>query len=143
MKRKTIAIIVFILLLIYPLWSIFELEQVLSSGSGIREAEGELLDFQRSIWISWIILVSFAVYYKWVKKRNLLFYFTYAFLFVAFAVFGIYVQKLVTDYNIPSTFEDSYTLGVFSAIQNILVSGVLTGFLQAGVWWFTRRWHRV
>ena len=108
----------------------------------MRAAEKQLFNFQRSIWISWLILVSLAIYYKWTRKRNLLFYLTYAFLFVAFAVFGIYVQKLVNVFEVPSNFEDSYTLGVFSAFQNILVSGVLTGFLQAAVWWFTRRWHR-
>ncbi|NJY63740.1 hypothetical protein HC174_13405 [Salinimicrobium sp. CDJ15-81-2] len=142
MKRKTVLVIIFILLLFYSLYSVFVLEEVISSGSSIREAESALIAFQRSIWITWILLVSMAVYYKWVKKRNFIFYFTYAFLFVAFAVYGIYVQRLVTAYDVPSSFEDSYTLGVFSALQQILMSAILTGFLQAAVWWFTRRWHR-
>lgn len=142
MKRKTILIILFILLLFYPIYSVFVVEEVMSSGSSIRDAENALVGYQRSIWISWIILVSMAVYYKWIKKKNIIFYITYAFLFVAFAVYGIYVQKLVTDYNVPSNFNDSYTLGVFTALQNILASAILTGFLQAAVWWFTRRWHR-
>lgn len=142
MKRKTVLVIIFILLLFYSLYSVFVLEEVISSGSSIREAESALIAFQRSIWITWILLVSMAVYYKWVKKRNFIFYFTYAFLFVAFAVYGIYVQRLVTAYDMPSSFEDSYTLGVFSALQQILMSAILTGFLQAAVWWFTRRWHR-
>lgn len=142
MKRKTVLVIIFVLLLFYSLYSVFVLEEVISSGSSIREAESALVAFQRSIWITWILLVSMAVYYKWVKKRNFIFYFTYAFLFVAFAVYGIYVQRLVTAYDAPSGFEDTYTLGVFSALQNILMSGILTGFLQAAVWWFTRRWHR-
>jgi di/tricarboxylate transporter len=140
--KKTFLVIIFLLLLIYPLYSIFQLEQVISIGGVVKEAQEELNDLQRSIWICWTILVILAVYYKWNFKRNLVFYLTYAFLFVAFVVFGIYVQRLVTVYNIPSSFEDSYTLGVFSAFQNIVVSGVLTGFLQAAVWWFTRRWHR-
>lgn len=142
MKRKTVLVIIFILLLFYSLYSVFVLEEVISSGSSIREAESALIAFQRSIWITWILLVSMAVYYKWVKKRNFIFYFTYAFLFVAFAVYGIYVQRLVIAYDVPSSFEDSYTLGVFSALQQILMSAILTGFLQAAVWWFTRRWHR-
>ncbi|WP_029036780.1 hypothetical protein [Salinimicrobium xinjiangense] len=142
MKKKTVLVIIFLLLLVYPLYSVFQLEQVITDGGLAKEAQAELNDLQRSLWISWIILVSIAVYYKWTFKRNLVFYLTYAFLFVAFAVFGIYVQRLVSVYNIPSSFEDSYTLGVFSAFQNIVVSGVLTGFLQAAVWWFTRRWHR-
>ena len=142
MKRKTILIILFILLLFYPIYSVFVVEEVMSSGSSIRDAENALVGYQRSIWISWIILVSMAVYYKWIKKKNIIFYITYAFLFVAFAVYGIYVQKLVSDYNVPSNFNDFYTLGVFTALQNILASAILTGFLQAAVWWFTRRWHR-
>lgn len=142
MKRKTVLVIIFILLLFYSLYSVFVLDEAISLESSIRETESALIAFQRSIWITWILLVSMAVYYKWVKKRNFIFYFTYAFLFVAFSVYGIYVQKLVTAYNLPSSFDDSYTLGIFSALQNILMSGILTGFLQAAVWWFTRRWHR-
>ena len=142
MKRKTVLVIIFILLLFYSLYSVFVLEEVISSQRVVREAESALVAFQRSIWISWIILVSMAVYYKWSKKRNFIFYFTYAFLFVAFSVYGIYVQRLVVAYELPSSFEDSYTLAVFSALQQILMSAILTGFLQAAVWWFTRRWHR-
>lgn len=142
MKRKTILIIIFLLLLFYPLFSVFLLEEAISSGERLKEVEFDLVKYQRSIWLSWIIFVAMAVYYKWVKNRNFLFYFTYAFLFVAFVVYGIYVQRLVIAYDIPSAFEDSYTLGVFSAFQNILMSGILTGFLQAAVWWFTRRHRR-
>lgn len=142
MKKKTLLIIVFLLLLFYPLYSIFQLEQVLSSGGEILEAQAELEALQRSIWISWVILICLAIYYKWSYKRNLVFYLTYGFLFVSFVVFGIYVQRLVTAYAVPTNFEDPGTLAVFSAVQNILVSVILTGFLQAAVWWFTRRWHR-
>ena len=135
-------IILFLLLLLYPLYAVFRLEEGISSGNELKVVEIALLGFQRSIWLTWLALAAMAVYYKWIKQRNFIFYFTYAFLFVAFSVYGIYVQRLVTAYNIPSGFEDSYTLAVFSAFQNIIMAGVLTGFLQAGVWWFTRRWHR-
>lgn len=142
MKKKTLLVIIFLLLLFYPLFSLFQLEQALVPGEIIQEVQAELQSFQRSIWISWVILVALAVYYKWSFKRNLVFYLTYGFLIVAFAVFGIYVQRVVTLFEVPSGFADAYTLGVFSALQNILFSAVLTGFLQAAVWWFTRRWHR-
>ena len=142
MKRRTVLIILFLLLLLYPLYAVFNVEEGISSGNDLKAVELDLLGFQRSIWLTWIPLVAMAVYYKWVKKRNFIFYFTYAFLFVAFSVYGVYVQRLVIAYDLPSRFENSYTLAIFSAFQNIIMAGVLTGFLQAAVWWFTRRWHR-
>ena len=142
MKRRTVLIILFLLLLLYPLYAVFNVEEGISSGNDFKAVELDLLGFQRSIWLTWIPLVAMAVYYKWVKKRNFIFYFTYAFLFVAFSVYGVYVQRLVIAYDLPSRFENSYTLAIFSAFQNIIMAGVLTGFLQAAVWWFTRRWHR-
>src|SRR5690606_9408008 len=106
------------------------------------QVEEKLVNYQISIWISWIFMVTAAIFFKWGLKRNLLFTATYGFLFLAFSMFGIYTQLIVNLFEIPTSLEDNYTLGVFTAVQNIIVSAVLTGSLQAGVWWFTRRWHR-
>lgn len=142
MGRKGILLLLFGLILVYPLVTLFQLNQSVSDRNELHLVENKLLNYQISIWISWIFLVSLGVYYKWTRSRNLFFTLTYGFLFLAFSIFGTYTQMTVNIYQIPSSIEDDYTLGVFTAVQNIIVSAVLTGSLQAGVWWFTRRWHR-
>lgn len=130
------------LLLLYPVFSLFQLDQGVTARAELEIVEGRLLRYQISIWIGWIFMAAISIYYKWTHKRNLFFMLTYGFLFLGFMVYGIYIQKIVNLFGLPSRFEDSYTFGVFTAVQHILVSSILTGFLQAGVWWFTRRWHR-
>lgn len=142
MKKKTIFLSFLILLLIYPAAFIFKLEQTLVGNSGFQETENILKGFQISIWLSWIVMAIISVVYKWSKKNNSFFYFTYGFMVVAFGLLGFYTQRIITIYSIPSNFEDNYTLGIFTALQHLFVGGILTGFLQVGVWWFTRRWHR-
>lgn len=142
MGRKGILLLLFGLILVYPLVTLFQLNQSVSDRNELHLVENKLLNYQISIWISWIFLVALGVYYKWTRSRNLFFTLTYGFLFLAFSIFGTYTQMTVNIYQIPSSIEDDYTLGVFTAVQNIIVSAVLTGSLQAGVWWFTRRWHR-
>lgn len=127
------------LILAYPLFRIFQVDGSLSTGAELEQVQGKLLGYQLSIWISWIVLVGLAVYYKWTRKRNLLFTLTYGFLFICFSIFGTYTQIMINHFQLSTSFEDDYTLGIFTAVQNIVVSAVLTGFLQAGVWWFTRR----
>lgn len=139
MSKKAVFLIVYGLVLIYPLFMLFRLDQALSAGTDLERVQEKLLGFQIGIWISWIFLVSLAIYYKWTKKRNFIFSLTYGFLFVCFSIFGTYTQMMANQFHLPSSFEDDYTLGVFTAVQNIVVSAVLTGFLQAGVWWFTRK----
>ncbi len=142
MGKKGILLVLFGIILLYPIFTLFQLDQAISDATNLDQIEDRLLNYQISIWISWVFLVSMGIYYKWTRKRNLFFTLTYGFLFVAFCIFGTYTQMAVNLFQVPSSFEDNYTLGVFTAVQNILVSAVLTGFLQAGVWWFTRRWHR-
>ena len=139
MNKKGIFLFVSGFVLIYPLVMLFQLDQALSTGTDLERVRGKSTSFQISIWISWIVLVGLAVYYKWTAKRNLIFSFTYGFIFICFSIFGTYTQMLVNRFQLPSSFVDDYTLGVFTAVQNIVVSAVLTVFLQAGVWWFTRK----
>lgn len=142
MKKKNILLAIFALVLCYPLFTAYQFWEVIISNRGLEVVENQLISYQISIWLTWIITVAMAVYFKWTEKNNLMFYVTYTFLVLAFIFFGIFSQMMVNNFNLPSSFEDSYTLGVFAAIQNIFVSVLLTGFLHAGVWWFTRRWHR-
>lgn len=141
MKKKAVLRFLAIFTLLYPALMLFKAEEILRV-SPMLETKNEILNYQISIWISWLVFASLAVYHKWTEKSNFFFYFTYGFIIIGFTVYGFLYQRFIVGYELPSPFGDKYTLGVFVAIQNIMVSGILTGFLQAAVWWFTRRWHR-
>ena len=142
MSRRTLLLIIFIVVLFYPLYTAFQLEQVIEAEQSLEKVRSSLKGYQASAWITWVVLVSIAVYYKWTQKKNFFFFLTYGFLAIAFGIFGSFAQAVVNNFNLPSSFEDGYTYGILSAVQNIFVAAILTGFLQAAVWWFTRRWHR-
>lgn len=142
MSKKPVLLVLFLIILAYPGISIFQLEQTLSEAGSAAMAHQSLVNYQISIWVSWLVLVFVSIYDKWIKKRNEFFYLTYGFIVVAFSIFGYYTQEIINNFDLPSRFEDNYTHGVFTAILNIITSGILTGLLQVGVWWFTRRWHR-
>jgi hypothetical protein len=141
MKKKNILKFLFLAVLLYPLFTLFGAVGNLGD-VGLQEAHDSVLNYQISIWISWLVLVTASVYFKWTKQKNFFFFFTYAFLLMAFGFLGYLSQTLVTQYDLPNKFRDGYSFGVLQALQHIISSMVLTGFLQAAVWWFTRRWHR-
>lgn len=142
MEKKTILIIILLLILIYPIFSFVQLELNLSDELSLETAEELLDNFRLSIWISWIVFAVVSVYYKWTREENLFFNSTYIFLLIAFAFFGYSVQNMVSTFDLPTRFDDNYSLGVFTAIQNLFAPVTLTIFLQLAVWWFTRRFHR-
>ncbi|MEG9326913.1 hypothetical protein V6B16_03105 [Salinimicrobium catena] len=141
MGKKGILRGLVILVLLYPVYMMFNAGNSLDVQE-VQQARDSILYYQISIWISWILLILVSIYYKWTEHRNFFFYFTYGFLLVSCSVFGYFHQSLVNAYDLPSPFEDNYTLGVVVTLQNLVVSFVLTALLQAAVWWFTRRWHR-
>jgi hypothetical protein len=142
MKKKIILSIVFIIVLFYPGLLIFKLEQTFNNGSSLRQIENAHRGYQISIWLTWIVMVSLSVYYKWISEKNLFFSLTFLFLFVSISLFGFYVHRMVNTFEIDTGFRDPYTFGFLTALQNFVVAAILTGLLQAGVWWFTRKWHR-
>lgn len=142
MKKKTFLILLFLLVLIYPVITLFLLQDGFNRILDLEELQHRIRDYQISLWISWIIWASISVYYKWIQKLNFFFYLTYGVLLPGFVIFGIFYQKMVLQFQLPSRFSDTYTLGVLASLQNIITIAVLTGILQASVWWFTRRWHR-
>lgn len=83
-----------------------------------------------------------AIYYKWTEKDNLFFKLTYFFLILGFGTFGYFTQKAVNLFESSSRFSDSYTLGVFTALQHLAVGVVFTIFLQIAVRIFQTKWHR-
>lgn len=141
MEKKAVLRALVIIALLYPAYMLFLANAGLSSGEMLA-AEQDILEYQISVWISWVFLVSVAVFFKWTEKKNFFFYFTYAFLVIAFGLYGYLYQDFVNTFELPSSFEDRYTLGVLVTLQNLIVSVILTAFLHGGVWWFTRRWHR-
>ncbi|UJH91804.1 hypothetical protein LZ575_03820 [Antarcticibacterium sp. 1MA-6-2] len=142
MKKKYLLAGIFFFLLLYPSIQAYLVMQSLELGQVVNRVERSILFYQISIWLSWIVFMIIAVYYKWTTENNFFFILTYAFLLLTFSFFGYFVQAMVNFFELPSTFEDNYTLGVFTALENFAIAALLTAFLHAAVWWFTRRWHR-
>ena len=141
MRKKNLLKFLFLAVLIYPLFTLFRAVGNLN-GVELQDTLDSVLHYQVSVWVSWIVLVSASVYFKWTKQKNFFFFFTYAFLVVAFGFLGYLSQELVTQFDLPNKFRNDYSYGILHALQHIISSVVLTAFLQAAVWWFTRRWHR-
>lgn len=141
MRRKNILRFLFLIVLLYPAFSLFHAVGEVDNES-LEEATGAVLRYQISVWVSWLVLVSASVYFKWTHKQNFFFFFTYAFLILAFGFLGYLSQELILNHDLPNKFRDDYSFGLLHALQHIITSVVLTAFLQAAVWWFTRRWHR-
>jgi hypothetical protein len=142
MNMKILIIGLIVLLLLYPVISVVILSQEFGRGSTAERLAGLLNSYRISLWLSWVVMAGLAVFYKWTTESNFFFNFIYIFLGIGFGFFGYYSQRMVNIFDLPSSFSDTYTLGFLTGIQNFVVPAVLTGFLQAGVWWFTRRWHR-
>lgn len=141
MRKKSVLKFLFLTVLLYPIFTLFNAVGDLNAPE-LQEALDAVLHYQISIWISWLVLVSASIYFKWTKKKNFFFFFTYAFLAVAFGFLGYLTQELLSAFDLPNKFKDTYSFGILHALQHIITSVVITAFLQAAVWWFTRRWHR-
>lgn len=141
-KPGRIFLIILLLTLIYPVWSFFQLQE---TGGGLdvnEELLGSIQSYLVSIWVSWLVFVSFSVYWKWTRKVNSLFYFTYCFLFLAFAILGIYIQDVDISRASGVMSVGNYPVLTMMVLKHFITSVVLTAFLQISSWWFTRRWHR-
>lgn len=142
MNKKLLFLIIFLVLILYPVYTLVHLEQVRTEYGGMKLFQEGLNHYQISIWVVWLFMVALAIYYKWTSEKNIFFHTIYGFLLVAYLIYGWYLQQMVTYYGIETGFRDDYTLVVFKTIQSFAISAILTAFLQAAVWWFTRRWHR-
>lgn len=99
----------------------------------------DLTTYLLIIWLVWIIWVSTAVYHKWTRKNNKVFYALYAALLISFGFLGFTIDFPAKD--LPPH-PESLASPLFLVLRHFLIAVFLTAFLQAGVWWFTRRWHR-
>ncbi len=141
MTTKRLLLSLFILVLLFPVYVIYRFES-LPFETGIEKVRSLQKLMQISLWISWVIVVSIAVYYKWTRKNNLFFLLVYIFIGLGFTLFGHYVDQISTTYKITTSLDEDFPVGIFVAVQNIVTALILTAFLQISVWWFTRRWHR-
>ena len=142
MEKKWILLLIVILSFFYPGNSLMEVQQALEELQSNTTIKDELVAFQLSIWVIWIMLTGMSVYYKWTVKSDFFFHITYIYLLIAFSIYGYFQQVAVNVLDLKTSFNDNYTLGVFVAAEHVAMAALLTAILQGGVWWFTRRWHR-
>lgn len=141
MKLKPLLFIILGVVLIYPIISLIALSGNLNPESASAGIQTSLGNFQASIWVSWIVFVTVSVYYKWTEKKNLFFWLTYEFIIISGIILGYFVGMIAEDPAIPGPGEFG-NQGLWVGLQQIITAVMLTGILQACVWWFTRNPHR-
>lgn len=142
MNKRLFLLGILILSLLIPGLYLLHLENVFINGSTQEDVGRALSGYRLRVWVSWLIMVIVAVYYKWTTGNNNFFKMIYFLIFFSFGMEGIYLQRMVNMFDIATSFQDSYSYGIFITLINIFMAAALTAFLQVGVWWFTRRWHR-
>ncbi|QED37083.1 hypothetical protein FK178_04875 [Antarcticibacterium arcticum] len=142
MSRKIILLCLTVLVTLYPILSAYWMLCVLLNGETILIADQKLSEYLLSIWLTWVVLVSMAIFYKWSSKGNFFFKFTNVFLLVSAVVFGFFLLEIAKLYETGSLIKDPLLFALLKTLQNFAVLFLLTFFLQAAVWWFTRKWHR-
>lgn len=142
MTRKNLLLLIFLIILIYPGYWIYRLLVLIPVAETAGEMRADVTRFQLSLWLTWVGMVIISIIFKWIEKNNLFFKLTYIFLVIGFGAFGYFTQRVVTLFENSTRFSDSYTLGVFTAIQHLALAVVLTMFLQIAVRIFQTKWHR-
>lgn len=142
MKKKQFLLLIFIFLLFYPLYRVYGVLDLFTSAQYPGEIRANITGYQLSIWLSWVGMMVVSVYYKWIQSDNFFFKLTYFFLVLSFGAFGYFTQHALNVFGNSSRFSDSYTLGVFTALQHLAVAAILTIFLQIAVSLFQTKWHR-
>ena len=142
MDKQKLYIIITALGLLYPLLMLFNLSGTFSEAVQAEAVGRALQSYLASVWIVWVVITILAVQFKWTTGRNLFFFVVYGIILVGFMIYGYYAQRMVTVFELPNSFEDNHSFGIFAFLQNSVSAGILTGLLKVGVWWFTRRWHR-
>lgn len=142
MSKRLILLGILVLSLLIPGLYLLHLESVFNSGATQEEVVNALAGYRLRVWLNWVIMVIVAVYYKWTTESNLFFKIIYLFMILAFGVEGIYIQRLINNFDVVTNFQDSYTYGILMSVINIIMVLAITAALHLGVWWFTRKWHR-
>ncbi|MDT0676645.1 hypothetical protein [Autumnicola musiva] len=136
-KSGRIILIILLALCCYPVYSFLQLQSIEG-----KAFDATVFNNLLSIWITWIIIICFAVYWKWSRQHNSLFYLTYGYLLLIFGALMFMVQQVSGGTSHTYFAVGGYPDLIFLVIEHFLGTVALTGFLQILVWWFTRRWHR-
>ncbi|WP_276165409.1 hypothetical protein [Zobellia alginiliquefaciens] len=139
-RKESILSLVFVLLLGIPIFILIDLGTAVDTGNW-EELERGLVNYLISIWSVWILTVSIAVYYKWTEKNNLYFFMNYSYLIVAFGFFIHYNATLLNNIELPQSYA-SNRLTFIRTAKHLMPILFATGYLQASVWWFSKKWHR-
>ncbi len=142
MNQRNLLLGILIFSLLIPGLYILHLESLFSNGLTQEEVSHAITGYRLRAWLSWVIMIIVAIYNKWTTGSNNFFKMIYFLLIFLFTIEGVYIQRMVNLYEIATNFQDTYSYGIFIALINIVMAAALTAFLQAGVWWFTRKWHR-
>lgn len=142
MNNRLLLMGIFTLSLLIPGLYILSLESIFNDGSGKEEVMNTISGFRLRIWLSWVVMIAVAIYNKWTTGSNIFFKMIYFLMVLSFAIEGFYIQRMINMFDFAITFEDTYSYGIFISLVNIVMVAGLTAFVQASVWWFTRKWHR-
>ncbi|HSP41149.1 MAG TPA: hypothetical protein VLN46_06930 [Gillisia sp.] len=142
MNKRLLLLGILIFSLLIPGLYILHLEGVFLDGSTQEEISRAISGYRLRVWLSWVIMIIIAIYNKWTTGSNNFFKMIYFLLIFIFSIEGVYIQRMVNMFDIPTNFQDTYSYGIFITSINIITAAALTAFLQLGVWWFTRKWHR-
>ena len=142
MNKRLLLLGILILSLLIPGLYILHLESVFNNGSTQGEVGRAISGYRLRVWLSWVIMIVVAIYNKWTTESNNFFKMIYFLLLFAFGIEGIYLQRMINMFDVATVFQDSYSYGILVTMMNIVMAAGLTAFIQLGVWWFTRKWHR-
>lgn len=142
MNKRLLLLGILIFSLLIPGLYILHLESVFNNGSTQEEVGRAISGYRLRVWLSWVIMVVIAIYNKWITGSNNFFKMIYFLLIFTFSIEGVYIQRMVNMFDIATNFQDTYSYSIFITLINIVMAAALTAFLQIGVWWFTRKWHR-
>ncbi|MBZ9631290.1 hypothetical protein LB465_10915 [Salegentibacter sp. LM13S] len=120
---------------------LFKLEQAFSEIETAQVVQQAIQNFQISIWIGWILITGPAIYLRWKYGNQLLFIINYLTVITAFIFLGFYVNRgaELELWSLGDSFRENV---IFMVIMNILLICGMTAFVQAAIWWFSKKWHR-
>lgn len=112
-----------------------------SGNVNTEETLQALKNYQISIWCGWLLITGAGIYLRWTKGVHSIFIINYISVFIAFLLFGYYLNLGVERnlWDIQSVFSEKL---LFIVLKNILLICGMTAFVHAAIWWFSKRWHR-
>ena len=123
----------------YPVIRFILAAEAIEGQEAVFLVQSRILQYLISIWIIWLLFAGLAVYDKWTRRRDLLFYLTYQQLALGLIGIGYLIYRKQSVYEQVARANDPFVTALFASLPNLFVGAALTGLLQAAVWWFTRK----